>query len=97
MLASHVEPESIIHTMRNHGSLAAQRADAPLHGVASVIVEKNHPCSSAKRRALDMLQQHNFCQVQLLGIRLDVFLPMSSFYEAAKARRREVPIGNRRA
>jgi hypothetical protein len=54
-------------------------------------------CDVDRTRALDMLKQHNFCQVQLLGIRLDVFLPMSSFYEAAKARRREVPIGNRRA
>jgi hypothetical protein len=52
-------------------------------------------CKVDRTRALAMLQEHNFCQVQLLGIRLDVFLPMSSFYEAAKARRREVPIGNR--
>src|SRR4029079_12281066 len=54
-------------------------------------------CEVDRRRALDMLREHNFCQVQLLGIRLDVFLPMSAFYEVAKARRRKVPIGNRRA
>ncbi len=54
-------------------------------------------CEVDRDRALDMLREHSFCQVRLLGIRLDVFLPMSSFYAAAKARRREVPIGNRRA
>jgi hypothetical protein len=54
-------------------------------------------CEFDRTRALDMLAEHCFCQVKLLGIRLDVFLPMSSFYEVAKARRREVPIGNRRA
>jgi hypothetical protein len=54
-------------------------------------------CEVDHVHALDMLNEHNFCQVQLLGMRLDVFLPMSPFYEAAKDRRREVPIGNRRA
>jgi hypothetical protein len=54
-------------------------------------------CHFDEHRTEEMLKQHNFCQVQLLGVRLDVFLPMSSFYEAAKARRREVPIGSRRA
>lgn len=54
-------------------------------------------CEFDTERALEMLKEHRFCQVKLLGIRLDVFLPMSSFYDAAKSRRREVPIGNRRA
>jgi hypothetical protein len=54
-------------------------------------------CEVDRTRALHTLNEHNFCQVRLLGIRLDVFLPMSPFYAAAKARRREVPIGNRRA
>jgi hypothetical protein len=54
-------------------------------------------CEFDRDKAHDLLKQHSFCQVNLLGIRADVFLPMSSFYEAAKARRREVPIGNRRA
>ncbi len=54
-------------------------------------------CEFDRRRASDMLNEHGYCQVQLLGIRLDVFLPMSSFYESAKARRRQVPIGSRRA
>lgn len=54
-------------------------------------------CQFDHRRTEDMLNQHGFCQVQLLGIRLDVFLPISPFYEAAKRRRREVPIGSRSA
>lgn len=54
-------------------------------------------CQFDQRRTEDMLNQHGFCQVQLLGLRLDVFLPMSPFYEAAKARRREVPMGSRTA
>jgi hypothetical protein len=54
-------------------------------------------CEFDRRRALDMLREHNFCQVRLMGIRVDVFLPMSSFYEAAKARRRKVPVGNHSA
>jgi len=54
-------------------------------------------CEFDHARALQMLQEHNFCQAQLLGIRLDVFLPMSSIYELAKSRRRQVPIGNQRA
>ncbi|HEX3600499.1 MAG TPA: hypothetical protein VHU84_10180 [Lacipirellulaceae bacterium] len=54
-------------------------------------------CEFDRGGVLDMLTEHSFCQVKLLGIRLDVFLPMSPFYEAARARRREVPIGNRPA
>jgi hypothetical protein len=51
-------------------------------------------CHFDRRRTEETL---NFCQVQLLGLRLDVFLPMAAFYEVAKARRREVPVGSRRA
>lgn len=54
-------------------------------------------CVLDQQRTETMLTEHTFCQVQFLGMRLDVFLPMSSFYELAKARRREVPMGNRRA
>jgi hypothetical protein len=54
-------------------------------------------CQFDPRRAEEFLKEHSFCQVDMLGVRLDVFLPMSAFYEAAKARRREVPIGTHRA
>jgi hypothetical protein len=54
-------------------------------------------CQFDRGRTEDALREHQFCQVQFLGLRLDVFLPTVAFYEAAKARRREVPLGNRRA
>lgn len=54
-------------------------------------------CEFDPRRTEETLKEHTFCQVQLLGVRLDVFLPMSSFYEPAKTRRREVPLGSRQA
>jgi hypothetical protein len=58
---------------------------------------ENIGCELDRRRTEETLTEHTFCQVQLLGLRLDVFLPMSSFYEPAKARRRRVPIGSRHA
>jgi hypothetical protein len=54
-------------------------------------------CQFDPHRARETLTEHSFCQVHLLGIRLDVFLPMSGFYEVAKTRRREVPIGRQHA
>ena len=54
-------------------------------------------CEFEPRRTEKLLTEHTFCQVQFLGMRLDVFLPMSSFYAPAKARRRQVPIGSRQA
>jgi hypothetical protein len=54
-------------------------------------------CQFDGRRAHETLQEHGFCQVHFLDIRLDVFLPMAAFYDVAKARRREVPLGSRRA
>lgn len=54
-------------------------------------------CVFDRQRTESMLTEHTFCQVQFLAMRLDVFLPMSSFYESAKARRRKVPMGNRQA
>ncbi|MDZ4657639.1 MAG: hypothetical protein SH868_08675 [Bythopirellula sp.] len=54
-------------------------------------------CEFDRLRIEETLKEHTFCQVRLLGLRLDVFLPMSPFYELAKARRREVPLGNRQA
>lgn len=54
-------------------------------------------CQLDRRRTEETLNEHGFCQVQFQGIRLDVFLPMTDFYETAKGRRREVPIGSRQA
>lgn len=44
--------------------------------------------------ARQSLTEHGFCRVQFMGRRLNVFLPISPFYEAARARRRRMPIGN---
>ena len=51
-------------------------------------------CEFDRRRTQETLQQHTFCQVEFWGLRVDVFLPMSPFYDAAKARRRKVPLAN---
>ena len=51
-------------------------------------------CNFDRRRTHETLQEHTFCQVEFSGLRLDVFLPMSPFYEAAKSRRRRVPLAN---
>jgi hypothetical protein len=62
-----------------------------------LLLLENIGCKFEQRRAQDTLNEHNFCQVHLMGIRVDVFLPMSTFYEVAKGRRRRVPLGNHSA
>lgn len=47
--------------------------------------------------AKESLEQHGFCRVEFLSRRLDVFLPIASFYDAAKRRRRRVVMGPREA
>jgi hypothetical protein len=68
--------------------------DAP-HGCMQLLDQIG--CEFDRRRTEVTLTEHTFCQVWLLGLRLDVFLPMSPFYELAKVRRCEVPLGNRQA
>ncbi len=51
-------------------------------------------CTFDQRRTESTLQEHTFCQVEFLGMRVDVFLPMAPIYEAAKARRRRAPLAN---
>jgi len=46
--------------------------------------------SSAEARA--SLGEHGFCRVTFAGLRVDVFLPIAPFYEAAFARRRQVEL-----
>jgi hypothetical protein len=47
-------------------------------------------CELDPPHALESLTEHGFCRVLYLGTRLDVFLPIAPFYEAARKRRREV-------
>ncbi len=50
-------------------------------------------CQVESARALESLLEHGFCEVRLRGLRIDVFLPTLPFYEAARQRRRRVPLG----
>jgi hypothetical protein len=43
------------------------------------------------------LTEHGFCRVKFLGRVLDVFLPIAAIYEAARPRRRRMPLGAREA
>ncbi len=51
-------------------------------------------CTMSVPDTLGSLREHGFCRVQLGGVRVDVFLPITDFYDAAKARRRTVVMGN---
>ena len=43
----------------------------------------------------ESLVEHGFCRVQFLGRRLDVFLPIAAIYDAARLRRKKMPVGDR--
>ena len=49
----------------------------------------------SESKVRESLAQHGFCSVQFMGRRLDVFLPIAAIYEAARPRRRKMPIGDR--
>jgi len=50
-------------------------------------------CEVDAAKALDSLREHGFCQARYRGVRVDVFLPIVSFYEKARRRRARVQIG----
>lgn len=50
-------------------------------------------CDLDAAEALKTLEEHSFCRVHFQATRVDVFLPMNRFYEAARARRRRVVLG----
>jgi hypothetical protein len=52
-------------------------------------------CEFAASDAADSLREHGFCSVRFEGIRLDVFLPTTPFYEAARLRRRRLTLAGR--
>jgi hypothetical protein len=54
-------------------------------------------CDVRASAAIASIQEHSFCKVEYGGFRVDVFLPNIPFYEAAKARRQQLPIGKQRA
>jgi len=51
-------------------------------------------CDLSPKDAADSLREHGFCRVSLAGMRVDVFLPIVPFYEAARARRRRVELAD---
>jgi hypothetical protein len=51
-------------------------------------------CTVAVSDALRSLQEHGFCRVGFATLQIDVFLPTIPFYEAARARRRRVALGD---
>jgi len=52
-------------------------------------------CDVAVGDALESLREHGFCRVSYRGVRVDAFLPIVPFYEAARARRVSVTLGKR--
>jgi hypothetical protein len=51
-------------------------------------------CEFDAAESLELLQDHGFCRVQFQATRIDVFLPTTTFYEAAKQRRKRVLLGD---
>lgn len=49
-------------------------------------------CEVSAAESLESLTRHGFCQVALLGRRIDVFLPLLPFYEEARRRRKQVTL-----
>ena len=54
-------------------------------------------CQLRAAEAIALIQEHSFCTAQYAGFRVDIFVPNIPFYEAAKVRRRQVPIGRQQA
>jgi hypothetical protein len=49
-------------------------------------------CSVLPAEAAESLREHGFCRVAYFGTRLDVFLPIVPFYEAARLRRKRLEL-----
>jgi hypothetical protein len=50
-------------------------------------------CQFSAAKALESLREDGSCRVTYAGLDVDVFLPIVPFYEAARARRKRVPLG----
>ena len=51
-------------------------------------------CVVSADEAAESLRQHGFCRATFAGMRLDIFLPIIPFYEAARARRKQLILAN---
>lgn len=54
---------------------------------------QNLGCALDSRSVLTSLQEHGFCRVSYQGVRVDVFLPITRFYEIARQKRKTVQLG----
>ena len=52
-------------------------------------------CELSAVQAVESLREHGFCRVAYAGTRVDVFLPIAPFYDAARTRRKRVELGGR--
>jgi hypothetical protein len=52
-------------------------------------------CDFSSTEAAESLREHGFCRATFRGVRVDVFLPIVPFYEAARRRRQRVELGGR--
>ena len=52
-------------------------------------------CVFAPGKAAESLREHGFCSVEYAGLRVDVFLPIVPFYDAARLRRKAVELAGR--
>ncbi len=51
-------------------------------------------CDLDSAAALESLREHGFCRATYQGVRVDVFLPITPFYETARKKRQMVRLGN---
>lgn len=67
--------------------LSVQEPQQTIDVLRKIAAEYSEP------EAMGSLAEHGFCRVRFLGRVLDVFLPVATIYEAARLRRRRMPIG----
>jgi hypothetical protein len=65
------------------------------HATECVRLLQQIGCKLQASAALATLREHGLCQVELDGVRLDVFLPAIEFYDVARPRRRRMLLGTR--
>jgi len=52
-------------------------------------------CEFSAKQATESLRKHGFCRTAFSGLQVDVFVPLVSFYEVARARRKRVNLAGR--
>jgi hypothetical protein len=65
---------------------------APERATECVWLLQDVGCELSPKQAAQSLREHGFCTVRFAGMRLDVFLPIVPFYEAARERRKRLEL-----